>query len=50
MEKDFYDKHIEFFNKTINEYRNKAENLEDKAIDFDKINDLYIWWIKEINS
>ena len=49
MEKDFYDKHIEFFNKTINEYRNKAEKLKDKAIDFDKINDLYIWWVKEIN-
>ena len=50
MEKDFYDKHIEFFNKTINEYRNKAEKLKDKAIDFDKINSLYVWWVKEINS
>ena len=45
-----YDFHYELIDNLINEYRKVADEVKDKAIDFKKINDLYIRWIKEVNK
>lgn len=44
-----YNFHYELIDNLINEYRKVADEVKDKAIDFKKINDLYIRWIKEVN-
>ena len=45
-----YSFHYELIDNLINEYRKIADEVKDKAIDFKKINDLYIRWIKEVNK
>ena len=45
-----YNFHYELIDDLINEYRKVADEVRDKAIDFKKINDLYIRWIKEVNK
>jgi hypothetical protein len=45
-----YNFHYELIDNLINEYRKVADEVRDKAIDFKKINDLYIRWIKEVNK
>lgn len=45
-----YNFHYELIDNLINEYRKVADEVKDKAIDFKKINDLYIRWIKEVNK
>lgn len=45
-----YNFHYELIDNLINEYRKIADEVKDKAIDFKKINDLYIRWIKEVNK
>ena len=45
-----YSFHYELIDNLINEYRKVADEVKDKAIDFKKINDLYIRWIKEVNK
>lgn len=45
-----YDFHYELIDDLINEYRKVAEELRDKAIDFKKINEFYIKWIKELDN
>ena len=45
-----YNFHYELIDDLINEYRKVADEIRDKAIDFKKINDLYIRWIKEVNK
>lgn len=45
-----YDFHYELIDSLIDEYRKVAEELRDKAIDFKKINELYIKWVKELDN
>ena len=45
-----YNFHYELIDDLINEYRKVADEVRDKAINFKKINDLYIRWIKEVNK
>ena len=45
-----YNFHYELIDNLINEYRKIGDEVKDKAIDFKKINDLYIRWIKEVNK
>lgn len=45
-----YDFHYELINNLIDEYRKVAEELRDKAIDFKRINELYIKWVKELDK
>lgn len=45
--KDF---HYKLINNLIDEYRKVAEELRDKAIDFKRINELYIKWVKELDK
>ena len=41
---------LDRINNLIDEYRKVAEELRDKAIDFKKINELYIKWVKELDK
>lgn len=50
MNEKEYSFHYELIDDLINEYRKVADEVRDKAIDFKKINDLYIRWIKEVNK
>ena len=50
IEKEKFENFLEFINNSIDEYRNIANELKDKAIDFKKINDYYIKVLKEIND
>lgn len=50
MNEKEYSFHYELIGDLINEYRKVADEVRDKAIDFKKINDLYIRWIKEVNK
>lgn len=45
-----YDFHCNLIENLINEYRKVAEELRDKAIDFKKINEFYIKWVKELDK
>ena len=45
-----YDFHYELIDSLIDEYRKVAEELRDKAIDFKRINELYIKWVKELDD
>ena len=45
-----YDFHYELIDNLINEYRKVADEVKDKAIDFNRINELYIKWVKELNK
>ena len=45
-----YDFHYKLINNLIDEYRKVAEELRDKAIDFKRINELYIKWVKELDK
>ena len=50
IEKEKFENFLEFINNSIDEYRDIANELKDKAIDFKKINDYYIKVLKEINN
>ncbi len=50
IEKEKFENFLEFINNSIEEYRNIANELKDKAIDFKKINNYYIKVLKEINN
>ena len=50
IEKEKFENFLEFINNSVYEYRNIANELKDKAIDFKKINDYYIKLLKEINN
>lgn len=45
-----YDFHYKLIDSLIDEYRKVAEELRDKAIDFKRINELYIKWVKELDN
>jgi len=45
-----YNFHYELIDNLINEYRKVADEVKDKAIDFKKINELYIKWVKELDK
>lgn len=45
-----YNFHYELIDNLINEYRKIADEVKDKAIDFKKINELYIKWVKELDK
>ena len=45
-----YDFHYNLIENLITEYREVAEKLKDKAIDFKKINEFYIKWVKELDN
>lgn len=45
-----YNFHYELIDDLINEYRKVADEVRDKAIDFKKINELYIKWVKELDK
>lgn len=49
MSEKEYDFHCYLINSLIDEYRKVAEELRDKAIDFKKINEFYIKWVKELD-
>ena len=50
IEKEKFEIFLEFINNSIDEYRDIANELKDKAIDFKKINNYYIKLLKEINN
>ena len=50
IEKEKFENFLEFINNSVDEYRNIANELKDKAIDFKKINNYYIKLLKEINN
>lgn len=50
IEKEKFENFLEFINNSIDEYRDIANELKDKAIDFKKINNYYIKILKEINN
>lgn len=50
IEKEKFENFLEFINNSVDEYRNIANELKDKAIDFKRINDYYIKLLKEINN
>lgn len=45
-----YDFHYNLIENLITEYREVAEKLKDKTIDFKKINEFYIKWVKELDN
>ena len=45
-----YNFHYELIDNLINEYRKIADEVKDKAIDFKKINEFYIKWVKELDK
>ena len=45
-----YDFHYNLIESLITEYREVAEKLKDKTIDFKKINEFYIKWVKELDN
>ena len=50
MSDEEYDFHHDLIDNLINEYRKVAEEVKDKAIDFNRINEFYIKWVKELNK
>ena len=50
MTEKAYDFHYKLIDSLIDEYRKVAEELRDKAIDFKRINELYIKWVKELDN
>ena len=50
IEKEKFENFLEFINNSIDKYRDIANELKDKAIDFKKINNYYIKLLKEINN
>ena len=50
IEKEKFENFLEFINNSIDEYRDIANELKYKAIDFKKINNYYIKILKEINN
>lgn len=50
MSEKEYDFHYKLINNLIDEYRKVAEELRDKAIDFKRINEFYIKWVKELDK
>lgn len=50
IEKEKFENFLEFINNSIDKYRDIADELKDKAIDFKKINNYYIKLLKEINN
>lgn len=50
IKKEKFENFLEFINNSVDEYRNIANELKDKAIDFKRINDYYIKLLKEINN
>ena len=45
-----YDFHYNLIENLITEYREVAEKLKDKTIDFKKINEFYIKWVKKLDN
>ena len=50
MSEKEYNFHYELIDNLINEYRKVADEVKDKAIDFKKINEFYIKWVKELDK
>lgn len=50
IEKEKFENFLEFINNSIDKYRDIANEIKDKAIDFKRINDYYIKVLKEINN
>lgn len=50
LEKEKFENFLEFINNSIDKYRDIANEIKDKAIDFKRINDYYIKVLKEINN
>lgn len=50
IEKEKFENFLEFINNSIDKYRDIANEIKDKTIDFKRINDYYIKVLKEINN